>query len=461
MNIREISEILGINRNSVAKVLDILTAKEEVEVRVFGRSKVYCLAQNVPLSDLMKFSSNFIIILAHDLRIVQANDAFLHYLNLPKSGVLNARLTDIVTDLFLDPEIVPAIDSAIMGTENQREICVKTDRCSIWYKISFTPTRFQDLSRGAILILENITGKKETENALRESEEKFRSLAENSLAGIYLLQDEKFLYVNKKFSEIFGYTVEELLCDKGTHDLIIPEDWPVLDENLKKRLTGEIASNHYELRGITKQKKLTDLAIFSSGTLYRGKPAIVGTLLDITDRKRADLALAQSKNQLAEIISFLPDATFVIDKTGTVIAWNKATEEMTGVLANDIVGKGNYEYGLAFYRERRPITIDLVFNDCKETRDRYPVVRKKGDRYLSEIFIPHLRGGKGAYLWFIASPLYDTHGNITGAIESVRDITDKKEAERVLIQRNEELQVAYEQLKATEEELRKKKENVR
>ena len=87
---------------------------------------------------------------------------------------------------------------------------------------------------------------------------------------------------------------------------------------------------------------------------------------DVTDRKRAELALQESEQKLANIIDFLPDATLVIDKEGQVIAWNRAMEEMTGIKAEDMVGQGNYEYALPFYGKRRPILIDLVLQPREE-----------------------------------------------------------------------------------------------
>ena len=78
-------------------------------------------------------------------------------------------------------------------------------------------------------------------------------------------------------------------------------------------------------------------------------------------RKRAELALQRSEQRLSDIINFLPDATFAIDREGRVIAWNYSIEEMTGVAAREILGKGNYEYSIPFYSERRPILIDLIF----------------------------------------------------------------------------------------------------
>ncbi len=153
---------------------------------------------------------------------------------------------------------------------------------------------------------------------------------------------------------------------------------------------------------------------------------------DISERRYAEQNLRESERRFADIISFLPDATFVIDKAGTVLAWNRAMEKMTGVPAKEIIGKGNYEYSLSFYQERRPIIVDLVLHYEPDTVAKYPVITREGETLFSEIFIPHLNNGNGAYLWFTASPLYDATGSITGAIESIRDITQRKLAEDAL-----------------------------
>ncbi|WP_342678195.1 PAS domain S-box protein [Methanofollis sp. UBA420] len=147
------------------------------------------------------------------------------------------------------------------------------------------------------------------------------------------------------------------------------------------------------------------------------------------ERKQTRDELAESRRRMADVINFLPDATFAIDLEGTVIAWNRAMEEMTGVRSEEILGKGDFEYGIPFYGERRPILIDLVLKEDEEIEKKYPHVVQSGTRLVSEFFIPHLYDGRGAYLWFIASPLYDTKGNVTGAIESIRDVTERKKAE--------------------------------
>ena len=150
---------------------------------------------------------------------------------------------------------------------------------------------------------------------------------------------------------------------------------------------------------------------------------------EIADRNRAEEAMRLSERRLSDIINFLPDATFAIDLGGSVIAWNKAIEEMTGVPADRMIGKGNFEYSISFYQERRPMLIDLVLKNDPATEASYPYITRTGNKRFSEIAIPHMNDGKGASLWFTASPLYDTEGILVGAVESIRDITDRKIAE--------------------------------
>jgi PAS domain S-box-containing protein len=150
--------------------------------------------------------------------------------------------------------------------------------------------------------------------------------------------------------------------------------------------------------------------------------------LAIERRQTAD-ELSESRQRMRDIIDHLPDATVAIDLDGKVIAWNQAMEEMTGVPKEEILGTRDHSYGLPFYGIKRPILLDLVLREDKEVEEKYTLITRKGNKLISEIYIPRLYGGKGAYLWFIASPLYDRHGGITGAIESIRDITDLKRAE--------------------------------
>jgi PAS domain S-box-containing protein len=144
--------------------------------------------------------------------------------------------------------------------------------------------------------------RKEFEEKLKESENMFRSLAEESLAGIYLIQGNKFKYVNPKLAEIFGYKVEELIDKMGPKELVFPDDWPIVRKNLEKRLKGEIKSIQYEFRGLTKDKRTIYVEVYGSAVQYQGKPAVIGTLLDVTERKRAEDILRKTEENLRFVL---------------------------------------------------------------------------------------------------------------------------------------------------------------
>ena len=142
-----------------------------------------------------------------------------------------------------------------------------------------------------------------------------------------------------------------------------------------------------------------------------------------------DEALRENRKQLSNIIEFLPNATLAIDKEGRVIIWNKAIEEMTGIPAAEMIGRGDHAYMIPFYGEACMGVLDLIFQDDEEIASRYPHFTRKGDILTAEIFSKALYGNKGAWIFLKSAPLRDPDGNIIGAIESIRDITERKQAE--------------------------------
>ncbi|MEN6397229.1 MAG: PAS domain S-box protein [Methanoregula sp.] len=177
-------------------------------------------------------------------------------------------------------------------------------------------------------------------------------------------------------------------------------------------------------------------------------------LMNAIDRKRARDDLRESRQLMANLIDFLPDATFAINRENTVISWNRMMETMTGIPSHAILGTKNYAQALAHFNEERVPLVDKILFPDNGSAMTDPTLIRKGSSLISEFYSPTLNEGKGAHLWLIASPLCDTGGNAIGAIESIRDVTTKKEAEEKLQNAYGELNAAYEQLTATEEELR-------
>lgn len=147
---------------------------------------------------------------------------------------------------------------------------------------------------------------------------------------------------------------------------------------------------------------------------------------------------------LSEIIEFLPDATFVIDRFSRVIAWNKAIEEMTGINADEMLGKGNYAYSIPFYKIRKPILIDLVLNYDKEVEKDYEFIKREGNTLSAEVNVFLM--GDNHILGIKAVPLYDNNYNITGAIESIRDITASKKAQAKISKALEEKNILLKEI---------------
>jgi PAS domain S-box-containing protein len=137
----------------------------------------------------------------------------------------------------------------------------------------------------------------EQEEALRESEERFRLLAEHALTGIYLTQDGLLRYVNPAGARMFGYEPEELIDRLGPLDVVAPEDREQVAENIRKRLTGEALSVRYTVQGLRKDGSRFPCEVLGTRVEYRGRPAILGTVLDLTDRVRAEEAVRRQAAQ--------------------------------------------------------------------------------------------------------------------------------------------------------------------
>jgi DNA-binding response OmpR family regulator/DNA-binding CsgD family transcriptional regulator len=179
---------------------------------------------------------------------------------------------------------------------------------------------------------------------------------------------------------------------------------------------------HLDLRRLQKQMEIQNVHLIE----------------EIEERKRMEEALLESEQRLSDIINFLPDATFALNHEGKIIAWNQAIEEMTGEKAEDMLGKGDYEYSLPFYGIRRPMLINFVFRHDDEIEKKYFFLKREGNIILAEGNVSIK--GKIHTLWAKASPLYNSSGSIAGAIESIRDITDRKKSEKALKKRERELE---------------------
>jgi CheY-like chemotaxis protein len=151
-------------------------------------------------------------------------------------------------------------------------------------------------------------------------------------------------------------------------------------------------------------------------------------------RRRVKDELEQARHRLANIINFLPEPVFAIDRSGTVIIWNRAMEQLTGTSADDVLGRGNYEHSLRLLGKRKPALIDMVFEpDTVLARHGYTAIVRDHHTIRAEVKTKHIHGA-ATVLRLTASPLYDEKGQLSGAIELVQDITHIKKAEQELLE---------------------------
>ncbi len=150
-------------------------------------------------------------------------------------------------------------------------------------------------------------------------------------------------------------------------------------------------------------------------------------------RIRAEAALHDSERRLSQIIDFLPDPTFAINTAGEVETWNRAMEEITGVKATEMLGRGNYEYSVPLYGERKPMLADMALIPAGEDPGggENLLIHREGDVLVTDAIVAH-PGGRDVILWGKASPVYNKSGQISGAIESIRDVSAWKKAEEAL-----------------------------
>ncbi len=267
---------------------------------------------------------------------------------------------------------------------------------------------------------------------LRKSEEQVRSLLADLPVGIYrrtIARHGRLLAANAALAKLLGYdSVEEFLNLKLADVYMDVAD---LREFSRRLLTSGQVSG-VELR--LKRRDGTPMwGSFSARIVpnAQGEAAYVdGIMEDITDRKQAEEALRESERRLSSLIDLMPDAAFVIDGDGVVVAWNRATESLTGVKAEDMLGKGDYEYAIPFYGRRRPILIDLVRTPQEELERDYLGLERFGQVLIGEA--PLHVAGKDKYLQGRARALTGLHGEYIGAIEILHDLTGVKQIEQAL-----------------------------
>ena len=364
--------------------------------------------------------------------------------DLPKS-VSNFKISGSASALYLPYlGIGAAFSLLIWGYDYSRLISYSTIAASVGLIIGLMFMRqklvFDERNELLTTTLSEIEEREQAEKSLRKSEQEKAAIL-GGLKGVtveYLDPEMRIIWMNTLIPEATGLSTDEMKeehCFKIIYGLGEPCSGctAVKAFQTSQCQEGELVTPD----GRTWQSRSSPI-MDEKGNIT----GVVHVALDISASKAGEIALRESERRLANIIDFLPDATFVIDKDSKVIAWNRAIEDMTGLDAKDILGKGDYEYAMPFYGEARRILIDIANKSDPALEAQYDdIKRQENGSLVGEAYMPHLKGGS-AYLLGSASALYDSDGNYGGAIESIRDITERKHAEEELQRSKEEAEFA-------------------
>lgn len=282
-------------------------------------------------------------------------------------------------------------------------------------------TMFDDTGNpaGRLGIARNITRRKEVETALRESEEKFRVLADSTPTAIMLYQDDKWIYANPAAQDISGYPQDELL-EMNFWDIVHPDYKDLIKQRGESRQKGKPAERRYEFKIVCKngQEKWVDLS--GASTVLDGKPAGIISVIDITQRKNSEEAMRLSEEKYRTILENIEDIYFELDLAGYVVFFNDQLCRISGYTREELAGMNFTQFTKAGWQKYLYERFKDIYKTGKPIKQlEWEAVTKSGDCVYIEISVTLKKNREGKSVGF--------HG-------IARDITERKRLEAQLVQ---------------------------
>ncbi|MDM7998690.1 MAG: PAS domain S-box protein [Dehalococcoidia bacterium] len=416
----------------IATTVDLLAAKDRLnrlsrslpDFDAKPESTARHLDELELLTQLME-NSNESIVIVQDWRIVYVNKKTAELAGLSKEEMIGQAFLDIVhpEDRGMVRERYSRILNGEWFTSGLTARGLDRDGNTRWAEMREIPFTWH--GRPAVMSLVNdITERKRAEDALRESEQKYRALADRSLQGIVIAlgTPPRIAYCNAAMAELTGFTVEELLSmtPEQIVGLIHPEDRDMFFRRYANRIKGLPAESRYQFRAVRRDGAVIWLEIFATAIEYAGEPAVQAAFIDITERKMAEEALAESERKYRQLVETVDEGIGAIDKEATIVFVNRRMAEIFGYAADEMIGKPLFSF-LAHTADGTGM----------EEAPRKIERRRQGvsEAYEARAF---RKDGTEIHLSVRSSPILDDQGNYAGVIAAVQDITEQKQAEEAL-----------------------------
>lgn len=279
--------------------------RETGERRARRRTEEALLQSEERYRRIVETAYEGIWLLDADARTTYVNQRLASMLGYSVEEMLGHPLSDFICDEGARSQAAHNWERRRQGVSEQHEfLFCRKDRSTLWTFVSACPLYDERHEfSGALGMITDITELKRTEKELREAKTLYQCLVEEALVGVYMLgdgDDPRFLYVNPRFAEMLGYPREEF-AGMSVLDIVAPESRPLARENICRRLGGELEAAHYFPQCVRKDGTVLDTEVLGTRTEYHGRPVILGTMLDITERKRAEERIRRQQEALVEL----------------------------------------------------------------------------------------------------------------------------------------------------------------
>jgi len=366
-----------------------------------------------------------------DFIYLEVNDAFERLTGLRKEDVIGKKATEALPGIKESHSDLFDTYGKVALTGEPTDFELYFEPLAIWLTISVYCPR-----RGYfVAVFDNITERKQAEEALWERKENFRALAEDSSDGISISNYEgeigKRVYCNQGLAKLTGYSVEEILS-LPLMEIVHPDDRARLTEIRRKRVGQDSAPKRYESTLMTREGDTLPVELIISKTVWQGQPAIMVVYRDVTERKRAEEALRESEEKYRSIFDKAPVSIILTDKDGQIIDVNPYHIAEIGkgkTTSKDYIGKNL-------------ITLPPVVS--AGLSDEYRRLVSKGEPLnLEGMYFPITTGGVQRYMNVRGIPLV-IDDKVNGAMFIHEDITERKQAEEALRESEERYRDLFE-----------------
>ena len=264
------------------------------------------------------------------------------------------------------------------------------------------------------------------QEALGESEEKYRILVEQANDGILIVQEGLIKFANRRLAEANGRTVEELI-NTNFLDYVRPEEVPRVANRYQRRMAGEDVEQVYETVLLHKDGHEIPVEVNAGAITYEGSPAVFAFVRDHTERKRAEEALRESNETLRALINASPLAIMAIDPESRVTMWNPAAERIFGWTESEVLGQ----------------YIPIVPPDKSAEHDKLRVRAFSGDGFTGVEVVRRRKDGTLIDVSLSTAPVYGSAGHIKSMMAVVEDISERKGTESALKQSEEKFRALF------------------